>query len=225
MTLADRIRGLAEREGPDSLTSRNRRSIPAELGDAIVLLADMGGVLLLTPSGTLRGVLHSGGETPVVDWMRVAGHRVVKERYSELYEEWVPALASEDEVVEQFGFPPDPAHGEAIRRALVDQIDREQRGCGDTLVLRALCAQLFFLAEPHDAQLIWRAKSASFDAAASIDVQLLCGAGFEATRAMLASSSEAAAHLEACLESGDLDGFTEAQFLRELVAYYTDEPS
>jgi hypothetical protein len=66
-----------------------------------------------------------------------------------------------------------------------------------------LCIQLFSAGIPRDALLIYRAKMSSFDAGCYIDIQLVCGAGLEPTKAFLRESSEAdAKRLLAVLEDG-----------------------
>jgi hypothetical protein len=81
-----------------------------------------------------------------------------------------------------------------------------------------LCIQLFSAGIPRDALLIYRAKMSSFDAGCYIDIQLVCGAGLEPTKAFLRESSEAdAKRLLAVLEDGryakDFEGFTPEQHL------------
>lgn len=66
-------------------------------------------------------------------------------------------------------------------------LERASQGDGDTLVMKLCCVQLFFAGHLEDVMTIWAAKQASFDAASSIDVQMLCGAGLEATKKYLAA--------------------------------------
>lgn len=42
----------------NSLTYKNRRSIPPDAREGFVVAADMGGVIVLDPSGQLRGFAH-----------------------------------------------------------------------------------------------------------------------------------------------------------------------
>lgn len=79
--------------------------------------------------------------------------------------------------------------------------------------LKLLCVQLFTAGIPSDALLIYKAKTSSFDAACYIDVQLVCGAGLEATEGFLRSSGDPEAkalltELQDCEHAGDFDGFT-----------------
>lgn len=136
----------------------------------------------------------------------------------------------EDDALIRFGFPPDPSHAEAIRRALVEDTARErtQQGSGDTLLMRVLCAQLFCLGHQEDTLLIWSAKQASMDAAISIDVQLLCATGLEATRTFLMTQSSASAaralkRLDDGVEAGDFEDFDPSRFRAALRAYYCVE--
>lgn len=135
---------------------------------------------------------------------------------------------SEDEVIDAFGLPPAADAAAAIRARLARETDLEHaaQGRGDTLAMRALCAQLFMLGVVDDARLIWRAKSASMDAAFSIDVQLLCGAGLAETRAALSATGDPLAagalrRIDECVEAGDFDEFSVDAFAAELIAYYT----
>ena len=59
--------------------------------------------------------------------------------------------------------------------------ERAQQGRGDTELMRVCCAALFNAGVESDSLLVWRAKTASMDSDASIDIQLLCGAGLERT--------------------------------------------
>ena len=70
-----------------------------------------------------------------------------------------------------------------------------------------------------------KAKMSSFDAACYIDIQLVCGAGLDATRAFLRESSEPEAkQLLALLQEGssvrDFDGFTPEGLLGFYRRYY-----
>ncbi len=78
--------------------------------------------------------------------------------------------------------------------------------------MKLCCVQLFNAGIPDDVRTIWEAKESSWDAHCSIDVQLLCGAGLEQTKAYLAglesdSDVAALAYVLKCEEAGDFDGF------------------
>jgi hypothetical protein len=65
----------------------------------------------------------------------------------------------------------------------------------------------------------------SFDAACSIDIQLVCGAGIERTKAFLRDRGEPEAeelldYLESCISAGDFEDFTPARHLEFYREYY-----
>jgi len=73
--------------------------------------------------------------------------------------------------------------------------------------------------------MIWQAKESSWDAHCSIDVQLLCGAGLEATKKYLAAegSPRAAAALDyllQCEAADDFAGFSVENQSRWYSRYY-----
>ncbi len=116
----------------------------------------------------------------------------------------------EDELLRRYGTRPDDADLDEIRRLL----DSEQAlGTeADTLAMKLLCVQLFNAGNVEDVLRIWLAKESGFDAHCSIDVQLLCGTGLDATRRHLAAvpdevARQALEYLETCVTSGDFDDF------------------
>lgn len=65
----------------------------------------------------------------------------------------------------------------------------------------------------------------SFDAGCCIDIQLVCGAGIERTKAFLRDCREPEAeklldHLESCISAGDFEGFTPTGHLEFYRGYY-----
>ena len=73
---------------------------------------------------------------------------------------------------------------------------------------------LFAAGNVEDSLHVWRAKRSSFDAACSLDVQLVCGAGFDATLRFLREhdSDDARAAIEyilSCDAAGDFEGHDE----------------
>ncbi len=103
--------------------------------------------------------------------------------------------------------------------------ERKRQGEGDTLLMKLCCVQLFNAARLDDVLAIWKAKTSSFDAACSIDIQLLCAAGLDATRAYLLSvgSTEATAALRRineCETGGDFEGFEVATYSAQWRTYY-----
>jgi hypothetical protein len=91
----------------------------------------------------------------------------------------------EDESLRRYGLRPSGRELDAVRALLEAEAAKERRaqGEGDTELMKLCCVQLLNAAEVGDALAIWRAKTASFDAHCSIDVQLLCGAGLAETKA------------------------------------------
>jgi hypothetical protein len=129
------------------------------------------------------------------------------------------------EALQKFGLPASPQHREEIRRLLTKEIKREKRGGSGEEMLRTLCLQLFSLGIVEDSLLIWDAKQSSFDAGCGLDVQFLCGAGFEATKAHLAASSAPSAsaaleRLTECQQSGDFDNWTPQASIEQYRRYY-----
>jgi hypothetical protein len=104
--------------------------------------------------------------------------------------------------------------------------ERTAQGDGDTDLMKLLCTQLFLAGTVEDMLAIWAAKSASMDANGAIDVQLLCGAGLERTKAFLRERSEpaAAAALGRIVEAeraGEYEMFTPALWGARCIDWYT----
>ncbi len=117
----------------------------------------------------------------------------------------------EIDVIKRFGLPPRAGDLPVIRGELAEMARLERAGSGDTLVMKALSVLLFAAGHSEDSLRIWQAKNASFDAGCSLDVQLLCGAGFEATLSFLreVDNEDSRAALEYILKrdaSGDFVG-------------------
>ncbi|MEU7019101.1 hypothetical protein ABZ990_00395 [Streptomyces sp. NPDC046203] len=96
---------------------------------------------------------------------------------------------TEDEWLDRHGLHPAGADLDEVRRLLVERtrLEEEEQGDGDTRLVKLCCVQLFHAGMLDDVPLIWEAKTASMDAGCSIDVQLLCGGGLEATKRYLRS--------------------------------------
>lgn len=121
------------------------------------------------------------------------------------------AAMNEGDAIARYGLPPAPESLPRIREALEAATRLEADDEGDTLHMKELCVLLFAAARVEDSLRVWRAKRASFDAGCSIDVQLLCGAGFEATVDWLRGIDDdearhALAYVLECERSGDFDG-------------------
>ncbi len=68
--LAELVESIAREEwrNEDSVTHKNRDSMPSELRDAFVIWADWGGILVLDSRGAIRVFLHEGRrEIPPTD--------------------------------------------------------------------------------------------------------------------------------------------------------------
>lgn len=134
---------------------------------------------------------------------------------------------NEDESLRRYGLSPVAGDLDEVREILAFQAARERRhqGDGDTELMKLCCVQLFNAGFLTDALLIWHAKESSWDAHCSIDVQLLCGAGLEATAAHLAADGSPAAaaaleYLRHCEASGDFADFSVENQSRWYSRYY-----
>jgi hypothetical protein len=121
----------------------------------------------------------------------------------------------EDESLMRFGLRPEGRCLDEVREILGAETARERRaqGDGDTALMKLCCVQLFHAGLLADVALVWSAKTASWDADCSIDVQLLCGAGFAETTEYLAAldtpdAEDARQRLLSCAEAGDFEGFS-----------------
>jgi hypothetical protein len=135
-------------------------------------------------------------------------------------------FVDEDESLRRYGLQPSAADLDEIRgilRAQAQLIQDEQ----DTELMKLCCVQLFNAGHLDDVVTIWQAKESSWDAHCALDVQLLCGAGLDGTKAHLAGGSEAAAealrYLTDCEAAGDFDDFSVDQQARWWAEYYLDE--
>jgi hypothetical protein len=125
----------------------------------------------------------------------------------------------------RFGLPADPQHREQIRTLLSEEIEKEAEEEGDQFLMRLLCAQLFSIGKVEDAEIVWLAKSCNFDTMLGIDVQMLCGAGLQETKALFGSidsdeAKEALTYIEECEKSGDFDRFPIEQALTAYRHFY-----
>lgn len=104
---------------------------------------------------------------------------------------------------------------------------REQTALGvdnNSALIHLGCTQLFLHGDVADVRLIWRAKHSSFDAACSVEWQLLCGAGRDRTldhlRALgTAEAAEVLTYLSAC-HPDDVTAFTVEEQSRWYARYY-----
>ena len=122
---------------------------------------------------------------------------------------------NQDVHLRRYGLRPPERDLDEIRQILQTQtaLERQRQGDGDTELMKLCCVELFNTGVLDDVPRIWQAKESSWDAHCSIDVQLLCGAGLEQTKAYLAADgSEPAAatlhYLLTCEAAGDFAGFS-----------------
>ncbi len=130
-----------------------------------------------------------------------------------------------DAALARFGLPARPEDRDAILAALDEQIEREADEEGDQFLMRLLCAQLFSLGRVEDSLRVWRAKSCNFDTHCGIDVQFVCGAGLEPTKAYLQrigtdDALDALGYLARCAAGGDFEAFSPEQVLKQARAFY-----
>ncbi|MGD0032940.1 hypothetical protein SLT67_16370 [Paenibacillus illinoisensis] len=86
---------------------------------------------------------------------------------------------NEEKALQEFGLEPGSRDRERIRTLL--QLEIDNPNVMDNDYLRILCVLLFAIGHVEDTQLIWQAKRKNQDTGSYVDVQLLCGAGFEDT--------------------------------------------
>ena len=129
-----------------------------------------------------------------------------------------------DQSLRRYGLQPSASDLPHLRDILQAQADLEQHD-QDTELMNLCCLQLFNAGQLSDVLTIWQAKESSWDAHCSIDVQLLCGAGLEATKAHLraedsADAAEALRYLLDCEAAGDFDNFSVEEQARWRANYF-----
>ncbi len=125
-------------------------------------------------------------------------------------------------MLQLYGVEPDEVHREAIRQLLQQEI--ENRKSENNEVLRLLCIMLFCIGNVEDTTLIWQAKQKNQDTSSYIDVQLLCGAGYEETLFYLEKmdgeqAQEELLYLRHC-EPYDFVDFSKAEWVSNYKRYY-----
>jgi hypothetical protein len=135
-----------------------------------------------------------------------------------------------EESLQRFGLHPASDVLEEIRLLLIEETAREsrQQGDGDTELMKLCCVQLFAAGQLEDIRLIYLAKAASMDAAAAIDVQLLCGAGLPETKRYLAHQHDdvgraALAQIVESERAGDFTDFSVGTQMDAYRDYYSED--
>lgn len=128
-----------------------------------------------------------------------------------------------EQVLHTYGLSPEPRQVDAIRRLLVEECANTERENHE--YMRLLCTQLFSIGQIEDTRLIWQAKRLSMDSFFMMDVQLLCGAGLEATQLYLLEMDEEEAvaelaYLEKCEAAGDFEEFSKEVWMKQAKLYY-----
>jgi hypothetical protein len=132
---------------------------------------------------------------------------------------------TEKELLQEYGLVPEKDLLPSVRQLLAEQTEIARTKGGNEPLLRLLCIQLFAHGDVNDVLAIWVAKRSNSDAGFGIDVQLLCGAGLNATKEYLKQeqSSEAAkalSYLEECEKSGDFRDWSPQKHLEFWRKYY-----
>ncbi|MEO2214498.1 hypothetical protein ABGV40_26880 [Paenibacillus amylolyticus] len=127
-----------------------------------------------------------------------------------------------EEMLQLYGLDPDEVNREAIRQLLHQEM--ENPNLEDNEVLRLLCIMLFCIGSVEDTTLIWQAKRKNQDTSSYIDVQLLCGAGYEETLFYLENMDGEQAHeellyLRQC-EPYDFVNFSKVEWVSDYKRYY-----
>jgi hypothetical protein len=135
-----------------------------------------------------------------------------------------------DGSLQRSGLTSDDQSLKIISEILIEETRKESQGQGegDTELMKLCCVQLFSKGSVEDSLLIWQAKTASMDADCSIDIQLLCGAGLDETKAFLAnihssSATSALNRIRLCEENADFEGFSVRDYLDFYRSYYFEE--
>jgi hypothetical protein len=132
-----------------------------------------------------------------------------------------------DESLRRYGLRPPAGDLDEIRGILRTQAQIIQDD-QDTELMKLCCVQLFNAGHLDDVLVMWQAKESSWDAHCALDIQLLCGAGLDATKTHLtADDSEVAAqalrYLAECEAAGNFQGFSVNQQARWWAEYYLGE--
>lgn len=129
---------------------------------------------------------------------------------------------NEGELLELYGLETDEINREALRKLLHQEM--ENRNSEDNEILKLLCIMLFCIGNVEDTELIWQAKRKNQDTSSYIDVQLLCGAGYEETLFYLENmdgeqANKELLYLRQC-EPYDFVDFSKAEWVSGYKRYY-----
>ncbi|MEO2204667.1 hypothetical protein ABGV42_13055 [Paenibacillus pabuli] len=129
---------------------------------------------------------------------------------------------NEEKALQEFGLELGSRDRERIRTLLQQEI--ENSSAMDNDYLRILCVMLFAIGHVEDTQLIWQAKRKNQDTGSYVDVQLLCGAGFEDTTMFLEQldgqqAEEQLQYLRQC-EPYDFVDFSKEEWITQYKQYY-----
>ncbi|CAM2977609.1 hypothetical protein HP548_31275 [Paenibacillus taichungensis] len=132
---------------------------------------------------------------------------------------------NEEKVLELYGLDPDTKYRQQIRELLQQEIENQE--AVDHEYLKTLCIMLFCIGNVEDTVLIWQAKRKNQDTGSYIDVQLLCGAGYEKTVTYLEQKDgdqvrEQLNYLRQC-EPYDFVDFSKEEWVSYYKQYY-EEP-
>jgi hypothetical protein len=130
------------------------------------------------------------------------------------------------ESLQKYGLVPSDEALPDVRALLAREADAERNDLPreDDLALLC-CVQLFSRGYLEDVLRIWDAKRSGFDLGTYLDIQLLCGAGLEATKRFLSSqegktAADALQYLQECEQAGDFDGFSPDAYLEDYRRYF-----
>lgn len=117
---------------------------------------------------------------------------------------------------------PDEINREGLRKLLHQEM--ENRNSEDKEILKLLCIMLFCIGNVEDTELIWQAKRKNQDTSSYIDVQLLCGAGYEETLFYLENmdgeqANKELLYLRQC-EPYDFVDFSKVEWVSNYKRYY-----
>ncbi|ATY13487.1 hypothetical protein CU254_25935 [Amycolatopsis sp. AA4] len=118
---------------------------------------------------------------------------------------------TEDDLLERYGLHPTGSQLDEVRGILATEM--RARLDANAELMKVCCIQLFHHGSLDDVLLVWQAKTSGWDSQFAIDVQLLCGAGLDATKEFLAArpdelAREALTYLTECEEARDFENFT-----------------